>query len=57
MCDTAYGWFEEQKKRSMEQAYQKMSAVEKAVFKQKMSEINEADADGGETPPPTPTPV
>ncbi len=29
MYDTAYGWFEEQKKRDVEQAYQKMSAMEK----------------------------
>ncbi len=57
MCDTAYGQFEEQKKRDVEQAYKKMSAAEKEVFKQKMAEIDEADAGDGETPPPTPTPV
>ncbi len=33
MCDTAYGRFEEQKKRDVEQAYQKMTATEKEVFK------------------------
>ncbi len=55
MCNTAYGWFEEKKKRDVEQAYKKMSAVEKEVFKQKMVEIDEGDADNGETPPPTPT--
>ncbi len=55
MCDTAYGRFEEQKKRDVEQAYQKMSTVENEVFKQKMAEIDEADVDDGETPPPTPT--
>jgi hypothetical protein len=33
MCDTAYGWSEEQKKRDMERAYQKMTAAEKEVFK------------------------
>ena len=48
---------EEQKKRDVERAYQKMTAAEKVVFKQKMAEYNEADADDGETPPPTPTPV
>ncbi len=32
MRDTAYGRFEEQKKRDMEQAYKKMSAAEKEVF-------------------------
>ncbi len=57
MCDTAYGQFEEQKKRDVEGAYQKMTAVEKEVFKQKMAEIDKADAGDGETPPPTPTPV
>jgi hypothetical protein len=57
MCDTTYGRCEEQKKRDVEQAYQKMSIVEKKGFKQKMAEINKADVDDGETPPPTPTPV
>jgi hypothetical protein len=41
----------------VEQAYQKMTATEKEVFKQKMVEINKADAGNGETLPPTPTPV
>ncbi len=57
MCDTKYGRFEEQKKRDVEQAYQKMSAAEKELFKQKMVEIDEEDAGDGETPPPTPIPV
>ncbi len=57
MCDTAYRRFEEQKKRDVERAYQKMSTAEKEVFKRKMAEIDEADVDDGETPPPTPTPV
>jgi hypothetical protein len=34
-----------------------MSTAEKKVFKQKMAEIDEADIDNRETPPPTPTPV
>jgi hypothetical protein len=34
-----------------------MSAVEKEVFKQKMTQINKAGAGNGETPPPTPTPI
>ena len=38
-------------------AYQKMTAAEKEVFKRKMAEIDEADADDGEATPPTPTPV
>ena len=58
MYDTAYGQFEEQKKRDVERAYQKMSAAEKDIFKKKMAEINEADAGvDEESPPPTPTPV
>ena len=58
MYDTAYGRFEEQKKRDVERAYQKMLAAEKEIFKKKMAEINEADAGcGKESPPPTPTPV
>ena len=55
--NTAYRRFEEQKKRDMERAYQKMTAAEKEVFKRKMAEYDETDADDGETPPPTPTPV
>ncbi len=35
ICDTAYGRLEEQKKRDMERAYQKMTAAEKEVFKKK----------------------
>ncbi len=57
MRDTAYGRFEEHKKRDVERAYKKMSATEKEVFKRKMAEIDEADAGDRETPPPTPTPV
>jgi hypothetical protein len=58
MNDTAYRRFEEQKKRDVERAYQKMSAAEKEIFKKKMAEIDEADAGvDEESPPPTPTPV
>jgi len=58
MCDTAYERFEEQKKRDVERAYQKMSAAEKEIFKKKMAEIDEADAGvDKESPPPAPTPV
>ena len=52
--DTAYGRFEEQKKRDVERVYQKMTATEKEVFRRKMAEIDEADADDGEETPPTP---
>jgi hypothetical protein len=41
----------------VERAYQKMTAAEKEVFKRKMAEYDETDADDGETPPLTPTPV
>ena len=57
ICDTAYGRFEEQKKRDVERAYQKMTTAEKEVFKKKMVEYDKADADDGETPPPIPTPI
>ena len=58
MCNTAYGRFEEQKKRDVKGAYQKMSAAEKEMFKKKMVEIDEADAGcDEESLPPTPTPV
>ena len=54
----AYGQFEEQKKRDVERAYQKISAAEKEMFKKKMEEIDEADAGvHEESPPPTPTPI
>ena len=35
ICDTAYGRFEEQKKRDVERAYQKMTAAEKEVFSER----------------------
>ncbi len=58
MCDTAYGRFEEQKKRDVKCAYQKMSAVEKEMFKKKMAEIDKANAGcDKESPPPTLTPI
>ena len=58
MCDTAYGRFEEQKKRDVERAYQKMLATERENLKKKMAEIDEANAGvDKESPLPTPTPV
>jgi hypothetical protein len=58
MCDTAYMRFEEQKKRDVERAYQKMLATEKEMFKKKMEEIDKPDAGVHEEfPPPTPTPI
>jgi hypothetical protein len=35
MCDTAYGRFEEQKKRDVEQVYQKMTAAERRCLNKK----------------------
>ena len=35
MYNTAYGRFEEQKKRDVEHAYQKMSAAEKEMFRKR----------------------
>ena len=57
MCNTAYRRFEEQKKRDLEQAYNKMSITEKESFKQKVADINDADAGDGQSLPPTPPPV
>jgi hypothetical protein len=52
ICNTVYGWFEEQKKRDVEQAYKKMSAKERKTLKQRMAKINKAGASNGKTPPP-----
>ncbi len=57
MSYTAYGRFEEQTKREAERAYQKMNPVEKNLFKRKLTEIDEAGANDGQTPPSSPTPV
>ncbi len=58
MYNTAYGRFKEQQKRDVERAYQKMSAVEKEIFKKKMAEIDKAEAGvDEESPPSTPTPI
>ncbi len=57
MGDTAYGRFEAGQKRDAERAYQKMTLVEKESFRRKMAEIDEADADDGQSPPSNPTPV
>jgi len=57
MGDTAYGRFEAGQKRDAEQAYQKTTLAEKESFRRKMAEINEADANDGQSPPSNPTPV
>ena len=55
MGDTAYGRFETGQKRDAERAYQKMTLTEKESFRQKMAEINKADADDEQSPPSNPT--
>ncbi len=40
ISNTAYGWFEEQKKRDVERAFQKMTAAEKEFFKRKMAVLD-----------------
>ncbi len=57
MGDIAYGHYEAQQKRDAKRAYQRMSRAEKESFRQKMAEIDEADAGDGQSPPTSPTPV
>ena len=57
MGDTSFGRFEAGQKRDAERAYQKMTLAEKESFRRKMAEIDEADADDGQSPPSNPTPV
>ena len=49
--NTAYGRFEEGRKRDSEQAYQKMNLEEKESFRRKMAEINNADSNDWQSPP------
>ncbi len=46
-----------QKKKNVELAHQKMPPEEKAALRQKMSEIDAADADYDECAQPSTTPV
>ena len=57
MGDTSYGRFEAEQKRDAEQAYRKMTLAEKESFRRKMAEIDEADANNGQSPPSDPTPA
>ncbi len=52
MGDTSYGRFEAEQKRDAERAYRKMTLAEKESFRRKMAEIDEADADDGQSPHP-----
>ncbi len=57
LSNTAYGRFEEQKKRNLKGAYTKMSAEEKETLKGRMAEINMAAIGNEENTPPSLTPV
>ncbi len=57
LSNTAYGPFEEQKKRDIKRAYAKMSAKEKETLKWRMAEINKAGAGNKEFMPPSLAPV
>jgi hypothetical protein len=57
LSDTAHGWFEEQKKRDIEQAYAKMSTKVKETLKWRMAEVNEVGSGNEESTPSSLTPV
>ncbi len=57
MGDTAYGRFKAGQKRDAEQAYRKITLAEKESFRQKMAEIDKADAGDKQSPASNPTPV
>ncbi len=57
LSNTAYGRFEEQKKRDVERAYAKMSAKEEETLKRRMAEINEAAVGNKENIPPSLAPM
>ncbi len=57
MADTSYGRFLAAQKRDAERAFQHMDAAEREAFLRRLTEINTADAEDGQSPPPNPTPV
>jgi hypothetical protein len=57
MADTSYGRFLAAQKRDAERAFQHMDAAEREAFLQRLTEIDAADAEDGQSPPPNPTPV
>jgi hypothetical protein len=57
MADTSYGRFLATQKRDAERAYQHMNAEERVAFLRRLTEINAADAEDRQSPPPSPTPV
>ncbi len=57
MADTSYGRFLVAQKRDAERAFQHMDAAEREAFLRRLTEIDAADAEDGQSPPPNPTPV
>ena len=57
MAVTLYGRFLATQKRDAERAYQHMNAEERVAFLRRLTEINAADAEDGQSTPPNPTPV
>jgi hypothetical protein len=57
MADTSYGRFLAAQKRDAERAFQQMDAAEREAFLRRLTEIDAADAEDGQSPPPNPTPV
>jgi hypothetical protein len=57
MADTLYWRFLATQKRDAERAFQHMDAAEREAFLRRLTEIDAADAEEGQSPPPNPTPV
>jgi hypothetical protein len=57
MADTSYGQFLVTQKRDAERAFQHMSPAEREAFLRRLTEINAADAEDGQSLPTNPTPV
>jgi hypothetical protein len=57
MADTSYGRFLVMQKRDAKRAFQHMSPAEREAFLQRLTEIDAADAEDGQSPPTNPTPV
>jgi hypothetical protein len=57
MADTSYGRYLVTQKRDAERAFQHIDAAEREAFLRRLTEINAADAEDGQSPPPNPTPI
>ncbi len=57
MADTSHGRFLAAQKRDAERAFQHKDAAEREAFLRRLMEINAADAEDGQSPPPNPTSV